>query len=119
MSISLYSSIPSKTWEEEADCAVAAKTIPMINTAWDSTTDPMSPQAIEICESCPVRELCLIDAVRDPMSQGIRGGFMFSMGRIHFKDEKRIKKLFPSLRQSRLRLSHLSAENRESLDVEQ
>lgn len=82
------------SWRDEADCALAADSIPGMENAWVSSDPELQRRAIAICETCPVREMCITSAVHSGDARGIRGGFFFMHGRVLSEDAWAIKKLF-------------------------
>lgn len=95
---------PSKTqfsdlWREDAACLKSAQLEPTLQTAWDnidvgweqdSVPDEMADVAKTICSACPVRKKCLVDAISDNESEGIRGGFRFEQGNVSKEDARLI-----------------------------
>lgn len=73
-----------------------------METAWDNidtgegftyVPHPLASVAERICkEKCPVRDLCVRDALTDGDVEGIRGGFRFHMGRVSSRDAYAIKR---------------------------
>jgi len=99
---------PSKTdfqddWRVDALCPVAVQSEPSLMTAWDNIfegwdvpygVDPQENIAREICAGCPVRRDCLIDAIQDNESEGLRAGFRFNQGNVSKEDARVIFKEF-------------------------
>lgn len=90
---------PTKTkfndlWRDQAKCLPIAQADPSMETAWDNietgtwkksehNPSPLAPIAEEICvNQCPVRELCLKDAISDNEADGLRGGYRFEFGTV-------------------------------------
>lgn len=64
------------SWIDDAACA----THPLrFEHAWDYNIAKFRAEAISVCDSCPVRMECYLDAKTDPGSEGIRGGEMFKV----------------------------------------
>lgn len=83
-------------WRAEAACRAEFLQDPLAALMWD-TTDRSSlafKRASEICKTCPVRDLCVPDAVADSTSNGVRGGFGFHKGTVLATDAERIKNEF-------------------------
>ncbi len=75
-------------WHDDAACNTATQTRDDMGLAWVHDEDGATTQeAKDICASCPVRRLCLQDAVDDPNAQGIRGGYRFHYGRAVSRDD--------------------------------
>ena len=97
---------PTKTYfgdefREDAACLKASKEEPAVQTAWDNIDEgtwekdnyvpsPLAQVAKQICLSCPVRELCLVDAIEDNEAEGIRGGYRFENGYVMREDARKI-----------------------------
>lgn len=75
------------TWRDEAACGTPPEGM---ETAWIDEAHPSKEIAEEICDSCPVRKLCLLDAVKDTRSQGLRAGMWFDTGRLWRKDRQKL-----------------------------
>lgn len=89
------------SWEEQADCRQAVELVPELKTAWDNIDhgekylpDPQEDVAKRVCAECPVRELCVRDAVVSEVSEGIRGGYRFHMGWVSRAEAREIQKEF-------------------------
>lgn len=64
--------------------------------AWDSPNEdgdhhPFAEDAKKICLECPVRLLCLQDALDDTEADGIRGGYEFDYGRLPVAKAREIR----------------------------
>lgn len=97
---------PTKTdfsdkWRADAACRAAVKEDPSLSTAWDNVDegtweknkyvpDPQADVARKICDACPVRGLCLLDALSDNEAEGIRAGFRFERGYVTKHDARKI-----------------------------
>lgn len=97
---------PTKTqfidlWRDEASCSAIVKVDPSMQSAWDNIDigtwektvtepDPKADIASALCEDCPVRELCLRDALKDNEVEGLRAGFRFENGTTSQNDARRI-----------------------------
>lgn len=80
-------------WRSEAACREQFLEDPAFALKWDST-DRKSVEfqaASEVCKDCPVRYLCVEDAVADPTARGNRGGFAFVKGVVCRTDAARIE----------------------------
>lgn len=84
-------------WKADADCTLAAEDMPEHASAWITDNTEENKIAKIVCESCPVRKMCITDAVLDPYSEGIRGGFLFHGGRLLSSDREKVKREFPTL----------------------
>jgi hypothetical protein len=86
--------IPDLTdeWRDEAECYKYIDSI--MQDAWVDEESPLKADAMDICLTCPVRELCLRDAAADKEAIGIRGGFEFEDGKVSNRDQQAIKKEF-------------------------
>lgn len=89
------------SWRDEAACRAIVAVEPEMATAWDNIDhddhyepDPQEAIARQACFSCPVREKCLREAIADPESEGIRGGYRFHMGSVDNRDALKIKREF-------------------------
>jgi hypothetical protein len=101
---------PTKTdfsdeWREDAACRAAVTEEPSLSTAWDNidegtweedyfVSDPQAHVAKNICFACPVRKLCIEDALFDNEAEGIRGGFRFEKGYVSKEDARKMYKEF-------------------------
>jgi len=101
---------PTKTdfsddFREKAACRDAVTAEPSLATAWDNidagtweedeyVPDPQALVAKNICYACPVRELCLRDALSDNEAEGIRAGYRFERGYVSRDDARKIQKEF-------------------------
>lgn len=88
-------------WRDEASCNFIVKVDKSMETAWDNIDvgtwqktitepDPKADIAKILCFDCPVRELCLRDAVNDNEAEGIRGGYRFENGTVSRSDARKI-----------------------------
>lgn len=75
----------------------------MIAAGWTNENDPAEEPARYVCKKvCPVRAICLGDAIHDPDSFGMRGGFFFIKGKVTYREGREIEKEFgmtPNTRQ--------------------
>lgn len=69
-------------WRDESECYWRAKKDAFLESAWVDEEHPLKSAAKQICLSCPVRLLCLQDALDDEEAQGIRGGYEFDGGTV-------------------------------------
>jgi hypothetical protein len=80
-------------WREQAACDEPARE-PAMAGAWIADGwHPLEQEAKKICTTCPVRQQCLKDAVADPDSEGVRGGFKFVGGRILREDVEKASRV--------------------------
>lgn len=77
-------------WREDSACSAAVEENPIIVSAWDDENSPMRTIADSICESCPVRMICLVDAIEDENSFGNRGGFFFDRGAVSTREHRNL-----------------------------
>jgi Transcription factor WhiB len=78
-------------WSSPDDlCRAAIAKDDTLDTAWIDETHPYQDEAIEICLECPVRLLCLQNALEDEEAEGIRGGFWFDSGTVPVADARHI-----------------------------
>lgn len=90
------------SWTDEAACRGIVAVDPGMATAWDNIDkgdhyepDPQEQVAKAVCfDACPVRDFCLRDAVSDPESEGLRGGYRFHMGGVDNREALKIKREF-------------------------
>jgi hypothetical protein len=81
-------------WRAYSKCTDKAAEDSELAGAWISYDSPNKAKAIIICKSCPVRDMCLSDAVQDKAAEGIRGGFYFHRGKVIASDAEKIKAAF-------------------------
>lgn len=77
-------------WRDEGSCASVLQDDPEIADAWTNEFSPFMAEAREICAECPVRLLCLKDAVEDEEAMGIRAGYHFYMGSVIVPEAREI-----------------------------
>lgn len=89
------------SWEDDAFCRDAIALQPELVTAWDNIDhgekylpDPQEDVAKRICAACPVRDMCIQDAVQSEISEGIRAGYRFHMGWVSRAEAREIQKEF-------------------------
>jgi hypothetical protein len=73
----LWSGCPLPDWHKDAECAKSYVPMPSeFQDIWfpDHKDYSADRDAIQICEHCPVRELCLQDALDNADVHGTRGG---------------------------------------------
>ncbi len=101
---------PTKTefddeFRHRAACRDAVLAEPSLATAWDNidvgtweegeyVPDPQALVAKNICFACPVRELCMRDALTDNEAEGIRGGYRFERGYVSKEDARKMYQEF-------------------------
>ena len=88
-------------WRDEAECSFVVAVDESMKTAWDNidvgtwertvtVPDQKADIAKILCASCPVREFCLRDAVRDNQAEGIRAGYRFENGNVSSREARAI-----------------------------
>lgn len=82
------------SWRPDAACAWAIADNRDLAAAWDSEDHTYAFIARTICMTCPVRRECILDAVRDPEAEGLRGGIMFTSGGVSTMDGAMIRREF-------------------------
>jgi hypothetical protein len=83
-------------WRWFASCRQAFLQDPQAAALWD-TRDRSSDdfkRATEICKTCPVRKMCVPDAVADQTAMGNRGGYAFDKGVVTAREADKIAKEF-------------------------
>ncbi len=85
-------------WVADAACAKAIADEPKLLPIWTDERSRDKEYARFICEECPVRSLCLLDAVEDPTAEGIRGGFEFTSGGLLKKEREKLRRSFPRIK---------------------
>lgn len=90
---------PAATWRESSACYAYIREVEIFRSVWIAKPDePFNfgrDVAKKICiGQCLVRTECLIDALADPESQGIRAGFDFDGGLVKAGDRRKIIKEF-------------------------
>ena len=80
----------NEAWRQKSACHKVTEVDPLFQTAWIVRGDVGSESAKVICEGCPVRTLCLIDALMDPEASGLRAGYFFDYGVVSKKDARAI-----------------------------
>jgi hypothetical protein len=78
-------------WEAKADCRKEIIVNPFLDAAWVDETGPFKGAARKICLSCPVRAICLQDALDDEEAEGMRGGYWFEGGKIPVGEAREIQ----------------------------
>ncbi len=82
-------------WRRQGMCVKAAEESPLFALAWADREDANAKEARLICKTkCPVRLECLVDALRYPDAEGLRGGFFFEQGTVRVKDKRDIEDEF-------------------------
>lgn len=80
-------------WRNKAACAKAVEEQPLLLGAWDTEDNIMVKQAKAYCvNKCKVRMQCLADAMADPNSYGLRGGYFFDHGAVNTTDWREMGK---------------------------
>lgn len=80
-------------WRSQAACHAAIEKEPILLGAWDTEDHIMGKQAKSICvNECEVRMSCLADAMGDPNSYGLRGGYFFDHGAVNTSDWREMGK---------------------------
>lgn len=67
-------------WRNKASCAPIINVDITFALAWIIRENPNAKRARAICDACPVKIQCLKDAIADPNSFGLRGGYFFENG---------------------------------------
>lgn len=81
-------------WHADAACAPVTVQRPEMGKAWLEKYHAREVKAKEICASCPVRKLCIEDALEDRHAEGLRGGVFFDAGQVTKDGAKEIRKEF-------------------------
>lgn len=69
-----------EVWEDSSLCAIEAKKDEVLAAAWIQEDHPLQAYAKKVCLRCPVRLICIQDALEDEEAQGVRGGYEFDAG---------------------------------------
>lgn len=78
-------------WRRKAICDEVAAEDPVLGLSWMIRGGTGSKEAKRFCKTqCPVRTECLIDALTDPASEGLRAGFFFEAGVVRKQDARDI-----------------------------
>ncbi len=80
-------------WRERSLCHRYLEVNPTFIEAWSEKVGQRRIIAQQICEACPVRIDCLLDALSDDDAEGMRGGFFFQAGVTTRVDQRRIQEL--------------------------
>lgn len=67
-------------WRNKASCGTIIDVDLTFALAWIIRENPNAKRAKSICDACPVKVQCLKDAIADPNSFGLRGGYFFENG---------------------------------------
>lgn len=78
-------------WRKGAACHKALIADPTLRSAWFDQFDEEYERGKKICLGCPVRDLCLQDALNDPEAEGLRGGYWFDSGILPVSDAREIR----------------------------
>jgi hypothetical protein len=79
---------PLAPWRDDAACA----TPPFgMENAWVSDEPELEHKARAICSGCKVAYACLLDAMVDQDSEGIRSGYRFQAGGLPTRDRTRLR----------------------------
>lgn len=81
-------------WHADAACAEVTVQDRSMGAAWLDLEHPKKEQAKEICEDCPVRMLCLQDAMEDLHAEGVRAGIEFEEGQVTKFEALKVRKWF-------------------------
>jgi len=89
----------SYQFPRDALCFKIVSRHPFMENAWIDEEGPLLEEAAKICKDCPVRKMCLqeaIDSADRPMLEetGVWGGFLFLRGIVSRKDARTIKEDF-------------------------
>lgn len=98
MSLSLTSALVTTDvklpWRSQALCRVVTDEALIMGDAWINEDSYLIEFARKICDECPVRLLCVQDALSDPQSEGLRGGVYFSRGCVSRAELRILNKKF-------------------------
>ena len=81
-------------WHRDAACAEVTMAEPEMGSAWIDREHEQAARAKEICATCPVRRLCLQDALEDIHAQGVRAGVDWDGGQVDRDGAKEIRQKF-------------------------
>lgn len=81
-------------WRADSSCHKATEENPLLLNAWISELGLNRHQAKKICRSCPVKLICLAEALQDPHAEGMRAGYWFSNGKLTAQDRHEIERLY-------------------------
>lgn len=85
-------------WRAEAECLKRVHEEPILGGAFLYEKHALADFAQKIClEDCPVRALCLKDALLDKASEGWRAGVFFDKGCLSEEDSKNLQNEFPEI----------------------
>lgn len=87
----------SEEWRKKALCLARSQNDPALMKIWVDQNSEFHFIAEEVCDVCPVREACIMDALKDPRSEGIRGGVYFYSGKVDAEGQKKIREKFPDI----------------------
>jgi hypothetical protein len=94
-------------WRARAKCYKERNNIDLLRAFVDDNEDDFSEYCRKLCiEACPVRKLCLMDALADPEAEGIRAGYHFYQGRVSKDDRDAMLQRFQGLRKSQIRVKN-------------
>lgn len=78
-------------WRADAKCNHYTETMDFMVNAWIDSESQFRSLAKEVCENeCPVRDKCVMGAVFNPESYGMRGGFFFEDGALISSERDRL-----------------------------
>lgn len=69
-------------WRDRAACNEKAGTGDFAPNAWVDEYSLSVKAENEVCEACPVKDICLMDAILDPDAEGRRATFYFEQGKL-------------------------------------
>jgi len=75
-------------WRDEGTCKDNYGNDEFAPDAWVSEFSISFDQERKACRECKVRMECLVDALMDPDSEGLRGGFYFEQGKLSREDAR-------------------------------
>lgn len=84
-------------WHAASACAPVTVARKEMGAAWLDQFHARQVEAKEICATCPVRELCVRDALEDRHAEGLRGGVFFEAGQVTQEGAREIRKKFAIL----------------------
>lgn len=83
---------PSAEWRERAECNTHTQVAEIMSNAWIEEQHFAAETARDICvNDCPVRDSCLIAAIADPESYGLRAGYFFKNGGLTRADSNAVR----------------------------
>lgn len=81
---------PTANWRDKSLCDSVIINHPQMGSSWINEEDSNIAEAKKVCAKCPVRAMCLIDALQDSQSEGLRAGYYFSNGTLSKEDLRQL-----------------------------